>query len=67
MRVKNVFTNPVAGIRPNGIGELDEKQSKKLARYIELGMLEEVKPKEVKQEPKKESKKSSPKEEKGKE
>ena len=60
MKYKNIFTNPIGGIRPNGIGELEGKSSEKIKRLIELGMIEEAK-----EEPKKESKKSSSKEEKG--
>jgi hypothetical protein len=43
MKYKNIFTNPIAGIRPGGIGELEGKSSEKIKRLIELGMIEEAK------------------------
>lgn len=54
MKVKNTFTNPIGGIRPGGIGELEGKFLSKAKRFIELGMLEEVKEEAKKAEPKKE-------------
>ena len=63
MRYKNTFPNPIAGIRPNGIGEVKGKQAEKIERFIELGMLEEVK--ETKAEAKKDESKDEKQDKKG--
>lgn len=43
MKVKNIFTNPVHGIKVGEVGELEDKHVSKMKIYKKLGMLEEVK------------------------
>lgn len=53
MRVKNIGTNPVHGIKPGETGELPKNRESRIGQYVKYGMLEKV------EEPKKATEKAT--------
>ena len=53
MKVKNIFTNPLHGIKPGEVGELPKNRESRIKQYVKYGMIElvEEKTKEEKPEP----------------
>ena len=42
MKVKNIFTNPLHGIKPGEVGELPKNRESRINQYVKYGMIEIV-------------------------
>ena len=51
MKVKNIFTNPLHGIKPGEVGELPKNRESRINQYVKYGMIELVEEKAKEETP----------------